>query len=290
MQKVEGSIESLQPLTDEIPGTPRNCEAQHWDSCGASGIRKAGDELTSSLRDFCAPRVSLPVLVAVILALQLVPPAEAATSSSAVGPAESVAPQLLLIHGGSFLYEDPTFESLTRRRALRAGFTPHYLRYPLGDMPGAFQAARAEAVRLRARYGSSVYAYGSSAGGTLAALLAGDGLVSAAVAKAPVSDLLDWEWPLGTYGPDYFERIGLSTPAARRRLSPLRRRARRPLLILQGRRDRVVPPAMNKKYAVKFKRGYLWVVQGGHHTERIRPELLSRAFDWLARVATAHPH
>lgn len=224
------------------------------------------------------------------LALQLTLPADAATSSPAVGPSGSVAPQLILIHGGSFLYEDPTFESLTRRRALKAGFTPHYLHYPLGDMPGAFQAARSEAVRLRARYGSTVYAYGSSAGGTLASLLAGDGLVSAAVAKAPVSDLLEWEWPLGAYGPDYFERIGLSAPAARRRLSPLRRRTRRPLLILQGRSDQVVPVAMSREYAVKFKRVYLWVVQGGHHTERIRPELLSRAFDWLARVAIAHRH
>jgi pimeloyl-ACP methyl ester carboxylesterase len=242
------------------------------------------------ITDLCAPRFSLPVLVAVILALQFAIPADAATSSPAVGLGGSVEPQLILIHGGSFLYEDPAFESLTLRRALRAGFTPHYLRYPLGDMPGAFRAARSEAVRLRARYGSAVYAYGSSAGGTLAALLAGDGLVSAAVAKAPVSDLLDWEWPLGAYGPEYFERIGLSAPAARRRLSPLRRRAREPLLILQGRHDRVVPVAMNREYAVKFKHVYLWVVQGGHHTERIRPELLSRAFDWLARVATAHQH
>lgn len=223
-----------------------------------------------------------------VLALPLVPAAGAAASGAAVGPAGSVAPQLLLIHGGSFLYEDPTFEALTRRRALRAGFTPHYLRYPLGDMPGAFQAARAEAERLRARYGSAVYAYGSSAGGTLAALLAGDGLVSAAVAKAPVSDLLDWEWPLGAYGPDYFERIGLAAPAARRRLSPLRRRARNPLLVLQGRRDQVVPLAMNREYAAKFKRVRLWVVQGGHHTERTRPELLSRAFGWLARLASSN--
>ena len=125
-----------------------------------------------------------------------------------VGSSGSVAPQLILIHGGSFLYEDPTFEALTRQRAVAAGFVPHYLRYPLGDMPAAFEAARAEAARLRARYGTAVYAYGSSAGGTLAALLAGDGLVSAAVAKAPVSDLLGWEWPLSTYGPDYYEQIG----------------------------------------------------------------------------------
>lgn len=226
----------------------------------------------------------------VILALQLAPAADAAGPGPAVGPAGSVAPQLILIHGGSFLYEDPAFESLTRRRALRAGFTPHYLRYPLGNMPAAFQAARAEALRLRDRYGDAVYAYGPSAGGTLAALLAGAGLVSAAVAKAPVSDLLDWEWPLGAYGPDYFERIGLSALAARRRLSPLRRPARQPLLIVQGRRDRVVPLLMNRTYAMKFKRVSLWVVQGGHQTERIRPELLSRAFEWLARAATAPHH
>jgi fermentation-respiration switch protein FrsA (DUF1100 family) len=190
-----------------------------------------------------------------------------------------------MIHGGSFLFEDPTFEPSTRAAARAAGFVPHYLRYPLGDMPAALEAARAEAVRLRAKYGSSVYAYGSSAGGTLAALLAGEGLVSAAVAKAPPTDLLGWEWPLSAYGADYYERIGL-TPAARRRLSPLRRPARRPLLVVQGRRDRVVPVAMNQAYAAKFERVLLWVVRGGHHAERRRPQLLTQAFDWLARLAT----
>ena len=216
--------------------------------------------------------------------------AAARSGPGGVGSSGSASPQLILIHGGSFLYEDPTFEALTRQRALRAGFVPHYLHYPLGDMPAAFRAARAEAVQLRAKYGTAVYAYGSSAGGTLAALLAGEGLVSAALAKAPVSDLLSWEWPLGTYGLDYYEQIGLNAPEARRRLSPVRRPARRPLLILQGREDRVVPVAMNRAYSSKFKRVYLWVVQGGHHTERTRPELLSRGFGWLARVATAHQH
>jgi pimeloyl-ACP methyl ester carboxylesterase len=227
--------------------------------------------------------------IAVLTALALVLPfaASAHASSPAVGESEAASPQLILIHGGSFLYEDPTFEPLTRGPALEAGFAPHYLRYPLGDMPAAFQAARAEAIRLRAKYGRAVYAYGSSAGGTLAALLAGDGLVSAAVAKAPISNLLAWRWPLSAFGPDYFEQVGL-TPAARRRLSPLRRRARRPLMIVQGRRDQVVPLAMSAGYSLKFRRVHLWVVQGGHHTERIRPELLSRAFDWLARVAATH--
>ena len=243
------------------------------------------------MRDLGAVRRVLPTLVASILALWVVSSAAAAKSSPGrVGAAGSAAPQLILIHGGSFLYEDPAFEGLTRRRALRTGFVPHYLRYPLGEMPAAFRAARAEAARLRARYGTAVYAYGSSAGGTLAALLAGEGLVSAALAKAPVSDFLSWEWPLRAYGPGYFERIGLTAPAARRRLSPLRRPARRPLLIMQGRGDRVVPVAMNRAYSLKFKRVHLWEVQGGHHTERTRPELLSRGFEWLARVANAHHH
>jgi pimeloyl-ACP methyl ester carboxylesterase len=244
-----------------------------------------GDPLDDRLAPW--PRAILAALAGLALALAFTAP-RASASLTAVGDSGSATPQLILIHGGSFLYEDPTFEPLTRPRALAAGFVPHYLSYPLGDMPAAFQAARAEAIRLRARFGRAVFAYGSSAGGTLAALLAGDGLVSAAVAKAPISDLLGWKWPLGAYGPDYFERIGLRATEARRRLSPLRRPARRPLLILQGRQDRIVPVAMSREYSQKFKRVHLWVVQGGHHTERRRPELLSRAFHWLVRVANAH--
>jgi acetyl esterase/lipase len=220
-----------------------------------------------------------------LTALALALPSQApAASSPHVGQGTSLASHLLLIHGGSFLYEDPLFESLTRARAVAAGFVPHYLSYPLGDLRGAVDAAQAEAKRLNALYPGRVYAYGTSAGGTLAALLAGDGMVEAAVAKAPISDLVGWSWPLGAYGANYYEQIGATT-ADRFRLSPLRRHALRPLLIVHGRNDHVVPLAMSRAYAVKFERVHLWVVQGGHHTERARPELLSRAFGWLARIA-----
>jgi pimeloyl-ACP methyl ester carboxylesterase len=217
-------------------------------------------------------------------------PGHASVPAPQIGRDASPAPHLLLIHGGSFLFEDPTFEARTRAVARAAGFVPHYLRYPLGDVPAAVLAARAEAARLRSRYGrAAVYAYGSSAGGTLAELLAGDGLVRAAVAKAPISDLLGWEWPLGAYGAEYFERIGL-TAEAQRRLSPLRRRATRPLLIVHGRGDRIVPIAMSRTYAAKFRRVRLWVVAGGHQVERIRPGLLRRSLGWLGRVAGGHLH
>jgi len=213
-------------------------------------------------------------------------PAYAPASSPHVGRGASLAPHLLLIHGGSFLFEDPLFESLTRARVVAAGFVPHYLTYPLYDLVGAVDAARAEARRLNGRHPGRVYAYGTSAGGTLAALLAGDGMVEAAAAKAPVSDLVAWQWPLTAYGADYYERIGAATPD-RFRLSPLRRPARRPFLIVHGRRDRIVPIAMSRQYALKFNRVHLWVVRGGHHTERTRPELISRAFRWLARRSRA---
>jgi acetyl esterase/lipase len=196
-------------------------------------------------------------------------------------------PQLLLFHGGSFLYEDASFEAFTEPLVEAAGFVPHYVEYPLGNLPGALTRARAEAARLRLRFGSAdVYAYGSSAGGTLAALLSGEGLVAAAVAKAPVSDLVGWSWPLATYGADYYERVGLTTEA-RYRLSPLRRPQRRPLLLLQGRSDQVVPPAMSEAFAAKFRQVSLWMIAGGHRAERAHPQVLERALAWLLPPSAA---
>jgi pimeloyl-ACP methyl ester carboxylesterase len=205
-------------------------------------------------------------------------------AGGAVGPGQR--PQLLLIHGGSFLYDDPYFEPLTRPRALAAGFVPHYVTYPLGNLLAAVEKARAEARRLREKFGlSRVYAYGSSAGGTLAALLSGDGLVAAAVAKAPVSDLVTWEWPIGKYGPEYWENLGVNL-ADRERLSPIRRPQRSPLLVIQGRGDNIVPPSMNEEFAARYRRVRLWLVAGGHTTERVRPFLITRAMHWLQHIAS----
>jgi acetyl esterase/lipase len=229
-------------------------------------------------------------LLASLLTLALLPPAASALAQPPVpggAKAEPTGPkpQLLLFHGGSFLFEDPYFQPATAERARAAGFEPHFVTYPLGDLPAAVLQARSEASRLRQKFGvERVYAYGSSAGGTLAALLAGDGLVAAAVAKAPVSDLVGWEWPLTAYGPAYYEEIGADL-AARYRLSPLRRPAASPLLVYQGGGDAVVPPSMNEAFAAKFASVHLWLVAGGHTTERRRPWLISKAMHWLAQTA-----
>jgi pimeloyl-ACP methyl ester carboxylesterase len=223
-----------------------------------------------------------------VLALSLTLPAAARAAVAPPLPQPGPKPQLLLFHGGSFLFEDPFFRPLTAAKARAAGFVPRYITYPLGDLAGAVRKARDEASRLRTLFGlDRVYAYGSSAGGTLAALLAGDGLVAGAVAKAPVSDLVSWEWPLGRYGVDYWQQIGVDL-AARYRLSPLRRPARSPLLIYQGRNDQIVPPSMNEEFAAKFNRVHLWKVPGGHTTDRARPWLIRRAMHWLSRIARLH--
>jgi acetyl esterase/lipase len=230
-------------------------------------------------------RLSLCALIAALCVPLLSPGGAAAREDGGVvGPGPR--PQLLLIHGGSFIFEDPEFESLTRSAALAAGFVPHYVTYPLDDLPAAVQRVRAEARRLRDKFGlDRVYAYGASAGGTLAALLSGDDLVTAAVAKAPVSDLLTWNWPLGRYGMNYWEKLGVDQ-VARERLSPIRRPQRAPLLLIQGRADQVVPPSMNEAFAAAYPRVKLWLVAGGHLTERARPFLVTRAMEWLAKIAT----
>ena len=116
---------------------------------------------------------------------------------------------------------------------------------------------RAEARRLREKFGvDRVYAYGSSAGGTLAALLSGDSLVSAAVAKAPVSDLAHLgPGRLEKYGPELLGTTSASTtPTANgSRRSAAQQRA--PLLVIQGRADHVVPPSMNEAFAATLSVG-----------------------------------
>lgn len=239
-------------------------------------------------------------LLTLLLALALASPAAAAPAPKKdkfanypppeLGPGHQAGPKphLMLLHGGSFLYDDPEFVETTQEAARKAGFIPHYVTYPLGDMPAAVLAVRSEAKRLRQKLGGAamVYAYGSSAGGTLAALLSGDGLVGGAAAKAPVSNLVSWEWPLGAYGPKYWERVQLDLPA-RYRLSPLRRPAKEPLLLVHGIDDQVVPISQSEEYANKFRKVHLWEVLGGHHAERSQPEVLQRTLIWLAEIAEA---
>ncbi len=223
-------------------------------------------------------------LVVVLATLGALPTALAA--GAAPIPGSVVKPQLLLFHGGSFLFRDPGFEARTRRLVVAAGFVPHYVEYPLGDLPAAVAFSEEAAQTLDEEFGKeNVYAYGSSAGGDLAAILAGKGLVTAAAAKAPPSDLVAWSWPLHrSYGPEYREKIA-SMRGVLHQYSPLFDQDRRRLLIVQGVADTVVPPPMNETFARRQPLVRLWRVPGGHFTDRARPDLVVRALAWLKQSA-----
>lgn len=193
---------------------------------------------------------------------------------------------LILIPGGGFTFRDAGFYAAVAPMAIAAGFVPHQLEYRLFDVGGAIADARRFAVELRRRYGrANVFAYGSSAGGTLAALLASEGLVSAAVASSGLYDFRDWPWATYDRGPNYLASIGAADREARRIYSPMRHRLRCPLLALHGSWDPVVSVFQAQDYAATHPRARLRLYEAGHGLYRSRPGSVSGALRWLKRTA-----
>lgn len=170
-------------------------------------------------------------------------------------------------------------------RATDIGFKPVYVDYPLGDLPGAvrftYRAARREAAR-----GHAVYAYGESAGGTLAALLSARGLVSDAATYSQVTDLSRY----AAHAPDpetYKAFIG-ATDADLRRFSPAHLRARARLLALAPVADSPYLTQPTERWAEREPRVRSLSVRGGHLSDddaRLYTTNMRRALAWLARQA-----
>ena len=113
-------------------------------------------------------------------------------------------PKLLMIHGGGFVLSDDAEIGRACSLATEAGFDVSYVDYPLGNLPAAV-AATEQAARREARSGLPVYAYGESAGGTLAALLARKRLVDAAATYSQLTDLVAYY--SRTPNPALFKRV-----------------------------------------------------------------------------------
>ena len=181
-------------------------------------------------------------------------------------------PQLLLFHGGSFLFEDPIFEPLDRRPARSPPASSRTTStYPLGDMPAAVAGgAGGSAGGCATRSGSS--ASTPTAPRPAARWRRCSPATAWSPPRSPRRRSPTWSAGNGrwtAYGPDYYEQVGLDL-AARYRLSPLRRPAESPLLIYQGRADQVVPPAMSEAFAAKFERVHLWQRPGRAHDRASR--------------------
>jgi acetyl esterase/lipase len=181
---------------------------------------------------------------------------------------------ILLVHGGGWWRGSPAIVShaadYTRRRSDL--FKPVAVRYSLHSVARAFRDLASSARYWRLR-GCRVFAYGESNGANMVENLASRGLVSAAAAVSPPTDLLSWSYrahSYRTYGRDLSTPAGRAyaensssapmswayldaTPSVLRRMSPslhpydARRQA--PLLIFQSCDDTVVRCAMNLRYA-----------------------------------------
>ncbi len=154
--------------------------------------------------------------------------APAAASSPASGR-----PVLLLLHAGGFVFgvsEMPYAE----RTARRFGFRPRFVDYPAGDLPGAVRAARRAAIRAE-RNGHRVFAYGESAGGTLAALLAQGQLALAASTYCPVPDMASFTRHHDN--PELYQQMIQASDRDLRRFSPNRHESEAPIRVLRARRD-----------------------------------------------------
>jgi acetyl esterase/lipase len=194
-----------------------------------------------------------------MLAIRRLLPVMAIALALTTASCASARPTLLLIHGGGFLFGGPSLEDKAASYAQARGWRTVSLDYPLGNLP----AAVAYSERAARTYGAGdhpVYAYGESAGGLLAALLAERGEVKAAATYSPVSDLVKYA---GASTPGYLAYIG-ATEAEARRYSPALHQSRRRILALVGADDYPSIKWPTLGWAHRERRVRARVIPGGH--------------------------
>ena len=193
---------------------------------------------------------------------------------------------LLLFHSGGFVFDDPTGMKEAEGIAAEMGFKTVVVDYPLANLPGAVRTAE-RAARRYERKGRTVYAYGESAGGTLAALLATDDRVAAASTYSQVTSIrgLIRRAP----NPGFFEASLRASDRQISRYSPGRGRSEVPLLALTPVDDDVTQNRATHRWARADPKVRTRDVEGGHlgfgDDPSIYPETATRALAWLARRA-----
>lgn len=185
-------------------------------------------------------------------------------------------PVMLLFHPGGFVFGDPALEDRAAAAARKRGFRPRSVDYTLGNLPQAVKDATRTAKRLR-RKGREVYAYGDSAGGTLAATLAQRGLVRSAAAHAPVSSVPGY---LKTLAPEAAAYLHVTNPRKQKRLSPVKNRTRNPILTVTGNDDDL--SRVTRRWAKRDKMVRNRSTPGGHLQEDQYGPNMKLAMKWLA--------
>jgi dienelactone hydrolase len=233
-------------------------------------------------------RAWLAMVAATLLLIGLGPPRAAAAGSRVCKPRRAPLATVIVIQSSGFVL--PAVDEPRECHAFaRRGFRASELTVPVRDLPGAVRAAQV-AARRGGSFGRRVYAFGLSAGGTLAALLAVEGQVDGAVAVAAPTNLLDWA-PGGAAARErwrnaaaYWREVGATRPE-RRAASPVHQVTRRaaPLLLLHSREDEIVPFAQARALQREHPLARLRRLRG-HHLQS--QAFLAPALAWLEREST----
>jgi acetyl esterase/lipase len=192
-------------------------------------------------------------------------------------PAVAAKPVVLTIHGGGYFVDDTAMMAAVDASFEAAGFKSVPVDYTLGDIRAGWRDVRRAARRFPHR---RVYAYGESAGGGFAALLATTRLIDGAVVHSPIVDLRAW-------GRQFGSRFRCETRRCWKRFSPARRKARAPVLEFVPTDDVMVDPTAALKWASRDPRVRARVWPGWHMapSRRGRDADLRRAASFLHRLA-----
>ena len=168
-------------------------------------------------------------------------------------------PVMLLIHGGGFSSGSPADMKPAAERARKQGFRPVKVEYTLGNLAQATKDVKKVAKTYK-RKGRDVYAFGNSAGGSLAAMLTRRKLAKASVANSAPVDLPKWF----SEHPTAHALAGSPSQRAMRKASPALHRNKGKVLNLGSDDDPVVDPTPAQEWAEQSPGVSYRPVEGGH--------------------------
>jgi len=210
---------------------------------------------------------SLPVLALVVL------PVSIAHAQDQYCGAANAATAVLVVHGGAFVIGTPDATADSCKAFAQQGWRAVNLDYPLGDLAAAGRYVHAAAVRERSRR-RTVFVYGESAGGGLAALAAARGWVDGGFAWAPVTDLVSWKAGEAR-GLSFWDWIIDSSRSTLKSISAITWASRHsaPLLVVHGRSDQLVSLSQSQRLKLRWPKMTLQITAGGH--EQFEPSYLN---------------
>jgi hypothetical protein len=178
-------------------------------------------------------------------------------------------PVLLLFHAGGFCFGKPAWMNKAAAYA-RPRFQPVKVDYPLCDLSAALRYSMNEARSFSNR---KVYAYGESAGGSIAARLGEMGLAKQTAVQDPVANVVKFARP-------YREYFGENWLEEARWMSPDRHPSNGPIRAWIARDDSLAPDSW--RWAKKDQRVVGKAIPGTHLQQPYKTEAMHAAVDYLA--------